>query len=147
MKKLWLIPAFKRVFGNPNVKKLVSCRCWPLGRAQCFYLLIQTNAFSRIWKSPGLKHWTKSKAVKFISDPNLYKCIIDEDIRSLFVKTVTSKHLLAKAKFSVFSFLKHPHLDTFKRTGKVPFVQCKKWLISNEWFCIPWVPWYNQVDL
>ena len=45
------------------------------------------------------------------------------------------------AKYSVFNFLKHPDLDSFKRTGKVSFVQCKKWLVFHE----PLVQWSRSV--
>ena len=81
----------------------------------------------------GLKHWTKSKVVNLISDPNLFKCIMDPGVMRML------NH--AKSKYSVFNFLKHPDLDSFKRTGKVSFVKCKKWLIFHE----PLVQWSRSV--
>ena len=76
----------------------------------------------------GLKHWTKSKVVNLISDPNLFKCIMDPEVMSMLNPTRKGRW----GKYSVFNFLKHPDLDSFKRFGKVSFVQCKTWLIFHE---------------
>ena len=89
----------------------------------------------------GLKHWIKSKVVNLISDPNLFKCIMDPEVMSMLNPTKEGLGAAQYAKYSVFNFLKHPDLDSFKRTGKVSFVQCKKWLIFHE----PLVPWSRSV--
>ena len=140
LNKLWRVPAFKRSFGeSKNLIKLVHCRCWPLGCAQCFYLWIPW--IPHIISLSGLKHWTKSKVVNLMSDPNLFKCIMDPEVMSMLNPTKEGFGAAQYAKYSVFNFLKHPDLDSFKRTGKVSFVQCKKWLVFHE----PLVQWSRSV--
>ena len=134
MNKLWRIPAFKEAFNDPNIKKMTHCRCWPLGRAQYFFaqlhfcltVVLWIPTFIRVQKCSGHKHWANSKVVNLISDPNLYKCMIDPAVMSMLNP---EERGLGTAQFSVFHFLKHSQLETYKRTGKVSFVQCQKWFL------------------
>ena len=98
LKKLWLVPAFRDVYADPNIQKLFKCRCWP-------------------------------KLVDLISDPNLFKCMMDPAV----ILHVTSNdfNTWRAGKYSILSFLQHKNLNEYKRFGKVPFVQCKTWFIFS----------------
>ena len=50
------------------------------------------------------------KVIHVISDPNLFKCIMDPDVR---------QHV-----FSVYRVLNYSQLNEYKRNGKVSFVPC-----------------------
>ena len=92
MKKLWLVPAFRDVYADPNIREMFKCRCWP-------------------------------KVVDLISDPNLFKLMIDPVVLSHMKSNDFDK--LRAGEYSLLSFLQHKNLNEYKRTGKVPFVRCK----------------------
>ena len=66
--------------------------------------LLNTSCFLR------RKYWTNSKVIDLVSDPNLFKCIMDKDVR---------QHV-----FSRYRVLNYNQLNEYKRTGKVSFVPC-----------------------
>ena len=41
MKELWRIPAFQRSFSDPNIRKMIHCRCWPLWLCSMFLPLLK----------------------------------------------------------------------------------------------------------
>ena len=107
---MYKIPAVKRMLANPNLQKLAECKCWGNGWVQyknfkSYYMILLNLFISELnW------HWTSTKVIDVISSPNLFKCIMDPDVR---------QHV-----FSVYRVLNYSQLNEYKRTGKVSFVPC-----------------------
>ena len=119
---MWEIPAIQRMLADPNIQKLVSCKCWANGWVQfkkiLNFLISKDFSFKRFLsksslisvKLRALSEIESAIVVDLVSDPNLFKCIMDPDVR---------QHV-----FSVYRVLNYSQLNEYKRTGKVTFVPC-----------------------
>ena len=129
MKELWRIPAFQRSFSDPNIRKMIHCRCWyqvVLNVFSCAHFFLgyvsDVHFHSPIWCLTLSKIKSHQPLVGSKSLQMYYGSGCDEDAKP------DKKGFGAEtyAQYSIMNFSKHPQLDKYRRTGKVSFVQCKK---------------------